>query len=86
MTWSAGVLTAWTGSATSLADAHRPQLLDDYDILRFEDITRQDAQNLQPDPNLYLIQVECEADVLGAIEADADYLVLWSEEIAEEML
>jgi len=41
---------------------------------------------LQPDPNLFVAKIECEEAVLDAIEAHADYIVVWSEEIVEDAI
>ena len=72
------VLTAWTGTGTE-ADANRPKVADDYTIGKWTDTTGQPSQNLQPDPNLYLIEAEADPAVVAAIEADNDYHVFWSE-------
>ena len=85
MTWRAEITTTWTGTGAQ-DDDNRPQLGDDYALRKWEDVTGQPSANLRPDPNLYVVRVECEEAVLDAIEADADYLVLWSEEIAEEVV
>ena len=77
--WRAEIMTPWIGTGAS-TDANRPKLSDDY-VIGFEDVTGQPTGNLHPAPNLYIVQVECDAAMLNAIEADADYLVLWSEEI-----
>ena len=86
MTWRAEVTTSWTGTGASTDDANRPQLGDDYALLKREDITGQPSANLQPDPNLYNVLVEVEESVLDAINADPDYLVLWQELIPEDVL
>jgi len=44
------------------------------------DVTGQPAENLYPDPNLYIVEVTCDATTLAAIEADDRFMVLWSED------
>ena len=56
----------------------------DYAHLFGADVTGQPARNIPTDPNLLVVRVLCEADVLEAIEADGEYLVLWSEEVVED--
>ena len=77
--WTAEIATAWTGAGAE-NDPNRPALGDAYALKKWEDVTGQPSANLQPDPNLYVVRVECEASVLDAIEADGDYLVLIAEE------
>jgi hypothetical protein len=76
-------MTQWKGDGTQ-DNANRPTIGDDYAVKKWQDHTGQPSANLQPDPNLYIVYVECEADVLDAIEADGNYFVLWSEEIVED--
>ena len=83
--YRAEVATTWTGTGAE-DDANRPKLGDDYALKKFEDCTGQPSENLRPDPNLYVVRVECEEAVLAEIEDSPDYLVLWSEEIAEEVI
>jgi len=76
----AEVLTQWVGDGLSLETANRPKIRDDHPgTTKYEDTTGQPFPNLQPDPNLYIIQIEAPDSVMAAIEADADYYVLWSE-------
>ena len=80
--WQAEVLSPWTVDANGQRSI---QISRDYAGLTGSDITFQPAENLVPDPNLMAVLIECEAAVLDAIEADGDYLVLWSKELSEEM-
>ena len=60
------------------------KLSQDFAHLRGSDATGQPMKNIIPDPNLVVVRVECEVDMLEAIEADGEYLVLWSEEVVED--
>jgi len=77
--WRAEIVTPWAGTGTG-GDPNRPCIDGDYALAKSEDVTSQLSANLRPDPNLYVVRVECEAVVLDAIEADGDYLVLIAEE------
>jgi hypothetical protein len=80
--FKARVVTPWIAATGTLAlTGNRPQLADDYSLKSFEDVTRQPALNLVPDPNEYTIEIVCTEAVLDAIEGDATYFVSWSEEI-----
>jgi hypothetical protein len=72
----AQIVTAWIGNASHF-DPYRPRLHDDYPaIYRCVDATEQDAAQVVPEPNLYVVQVWCDAATLTLIEADPRYLVL----------
>ena len=92
------VITPWVGYADdpSPEPSNHPKLQDDYPhrfnpdgsvaqegIRKWEDTTNQDAANIVPDPNLYVIKCEADETVLDLIEANPDYAVLWSQEIVE---
>lgn len=77
------ILTSWVGDGTG-GNANRPKLGDDHTLLKWEDITGQNAQGLPPDPNLYIVLAEATQVNYDVIIADLDYgegAVLWSEEI-----
>ena len=74
------IITPWIGTGTP-EDSNRPKLGDYYDIKKWEDITGQPSANFPLAVSMYIILAECEASVLTQIETDADYQVLWSEEI-----
>ena len=78
----AQITTNWTGSGKE-DDANRPQIGDEYKLAKWEDVTGQPSKNLAPDPNLYVVRIECEGEVLDAIEADGKYMVLWCEELED---
>ena len=87
--WACEVVTPWTGTGQE-EDANRPDVADKYmagaywrEGQKWEDRTAQAAEAIRPDPNLYVVYMELEADVLEALEKSNDYLILWSEEIAE---
>ena len=75
----AQVLTPWIGDGLSTETANRPKIVDDY-LLNCTDVTMQDSENLHPQPNMYIVQIECDQATLSAMEADSQYLVLWSED------
>jgi len=72
----AEILTNWTGSGSAIDDARRPRLADDHALSKWEDTTGQ-AAAASHNPNLYGVTVECNDTVMAAIEADANYWVLW---------
>ena len=80
--WRAEILSPWIVETNGQKSI---QLSRDYAGLTGSDVTGQPAANIPPDPNLVVVGIECEATVLEAIERDAVYRVLWSEEIIEEV-
>jgi len=79
--WQAEVIGPWIVDP----DGQKSKKLSrDYAGCTISDVTGQPVANLLPDPNLVAVVVVCEADVLDALEADGDYLCLWSEEIVGE--
>ena len=58
-----------------------PQVVLNYVLDRYEDITGQPGENIPTDPNVFVHRIRCTADVLVQIEADATYTVLTSEEV-----
>lgn len=78
----AQVLTPWIGDGSD-GNAYHPQLPTDHAVLRWVDVTAQPTENLQPDPNLFVVEIVGEDAVLAAIDADSTYLVLWDEDIAD---
>ncbi len=63
---------------------NRPQLIDDYPLLNGEgwiDKTEQSTGNIIPDPNLISIWVRTSSETIALIEADDNYMVLWSADI-----
>jgi len=74
-------VTTWVADA----GGNRPQLADDYPAVSWDDVTGQPVAAITPQPNLLSVAISraAEAD-MQAIAADADYLVLWSEEIVDE--
>ena len=82
MTWTADIITPYIGDGTE-DNANRPQLGDDYTILRWSDITGTPSAQLIPSPNMYVLRAEVEEAVLDDIESDGVYLVLSSEEIVD---
>ena len=80
--WRAEILSPWIVEANG---QNSIQLSKDYIGLTGSDVTGQSAANIIPDPNLVVVAIECETPVLEAIEKNAAYRVLWSEEITEEV-
>lgn len=58
-----------------------PQIARDYDGMTVSETTGQLAENILSDSNLVTNHFICAEATLTAIEADATYFVLWSEEI-----
>ena len=74
---TAHIVTPWIGTGAA-GDAFRPQLADDYAV-DWQDITGQQDRQLIPAPNAYTLQVTCDDATLAAIQADANYVVLFFE-------
>lgn len=75
----AQILTPWVGNGQAPRTAYRPQLMDVYPVISYTDMTGQPTANIIPGVNLFAAQFELDAATLAAIEADSNYLVLWSE-------
>lgn len=72
----AHVLTPWHQAG----GVNSPQLLIDHPgILTYRDATDQLVGNIVPAPNLFTAEITCDDATLAAIEADANYTVIWSE-------
>lgn len=58
------VITSWVEGAT-----RHPTLDEQFpSIVRMDDVTGQDVENITPDPNLVVVQIECDDATLAAIE------------------
>ena len=81
----AEVLTEWIGDGLTPATGYRPRISDDYPQdayqYRLSDVTDQNGANIPPDPNLVVVGITCDAALVALLEADANYEVLWSEEL-----
>lgn len=77
--WHAAVVGPWAGTG-SRSDPYRPLLRVAYPAAQVQDVTGQPVANLRPSPNTVTVEVRVEDATLEAIEADARFLVLWSEE------
>ncbi len=55
-------------------------------VRKWSDITGTPSINLLPDPNLNVMQIECDDTVLAAIESDPVYFILSSEAINENSI
>ena len=78
----AEIITPWVSGNVEFGN--HPQLLDDYSVIRFEDVTGQPSENLPLENNMYVILIDVEDEVIGEIKTDQAYHVLWSEEITNE--
>ena len=77
------IITPFAGDGSE-DNPNRPKLGDDYALRKWEDITGTPSASITPSPNLYAVLVECEEAVLGAIEKDNVYPVVWAQELLEE--
>lgn len=75
----AWVVTPWVARTVPGTFDH-PKLEDDHQLISWTDVTGQPVQNISPEPNEYTVEIICTEAVLDAIEADAQYEVLWSED------
>ena len=75
----AEILTPWVGDGLTVDTANRPKVMDDYAVQRCTDTTGQPVANLHPNPNMLIVQIECDQATLDAIKADNQYQVLWHE-------
>ncbi len=73
---TARVVTPWAGTGVA-RDPYRPLLQDAYALRSCVDVTGQPAGNLPPAPNLFTVEITCDDAVMTAIQADANYQVLW---------
>ncbi len=78
--WRLNVTTAFVGSGIE-GNPYRAQIGDDY-ALAWQDETGTDAAALIPATNAYIVEVVCSAAIKDLIEADSNYVVNWSEEVA----
>ncbi len=76
----ARVLTTWIGTGQA-GNPFRPRLADEYSVATCMDVTGQPAGKLIPNPNLFTVEITCSEAVYGAMAADANYTVLWSETV-----
>jgi len=84
MTWRARIVTPWIGTGAD-GDANRPVFHDaGLAHLSWVDVTGQTAENIQPAPNAYTIEVTTAAEAdLDAIAAHpAGFVELYREEVA----
>lgn len=74
---TAAVVTPWAGDGQSAATAFGPKIAQDYVLTKWRDVTGQ--ANIIPTPNLYVVEIACADAVLATLQADPNYLVLWSQ-------
>jgi hypothetical protein len=73
----------WEGDGTP-GNPFRPRLNVDFVLAAFEDITGQDALELPPEPNVYIIIAEMSDAVLTSIRAATGVIVLWDDSQNED--
>jgi hypothetical protein len=77
------IVTPWVGATGNTPETGaRPKLINDYPSIECEDITGQPGATIVPQPNECTVLVVCDAATLAAIQSDAEYDVLWWEEIS----
>ena len=83
--WRVQLATRWAGSGSD-EDSNRPQFGDDYQFIRWTDVTAQvmNQPGKRPKPNMYIIEAEMTEAVYTALEGDNQYLVFSAEEILED--
>ena len=82
----AEVLTNWTNMIEPISGEfiNLPRLLKDYVTHAYHDASGRPTTVDYPDPNQLVAYVECEDDVMLAIETDPNCFVLWTEEKLSE--
>ncbi len=75
----AHVLTPWTQDEEGGNHPLIDEVLAGHKGWSWTDVTGQPTANLNPDPNLYVIELTCDAETLAAVEADGRFYVIWSE-------
>lgn len=79
------VTTPWVeadpSSESPRLKSNHPRFSEDYPAVGWTDATAQLAENLVPDPNLYVIEALVDDATLAQIVVDTNYEVLTAEEI-----
>lgn len=75
----AQVLTPWSNNRRALV----LEVFGHPAIQGCMDVTGQPANSITPDVNLFAVEITCEQATLDAIEADARFVVVWSEDAEE---
>ena len=86
MNWTIEIITPFTGDGSSTENANRPQMGDEYEFIRWEDITATPSAQLTPSPNMYIIRAEVTGSVLDDIEKDGTYHIQSAEELVDAEL
>lgn len=73
------LLSPWIGDGTFGTNPYRPAFRDDYTYVRYADVTGQPGDQLPPSPNVLTLEALVDDAVFDVLEADTDYLILWSE-------
>ena len=74
----AEVMTPWIGDGTPGVNPRRPLLKDTFGLMNWRDVTGQPSADLPPDPNLYVVKIQCSEAVLDSIALDDRFLIIWS--------
>lgn len=77
----AAIVTPCQGDGLSSETAYESVLATEYPLLREYD--HQLVESRPCVPNEYTVLIECDEDVLAAIDNDPDYEVMWSEEVTD---
>lgn len=83
----ARILSPWAGTGSD-DNPNRPLLeavLAGRPGWSWTDVTAQPSENLQPDPNLYVLELTCDAPTLAAIEADARFHIVHKDSDKKEL-
>lgn len=73
---TAFVLTAWVGDGLTIETAYSPAVTADYGPCTYSDVTGQPGPNLSPDPNLFVVRLDCDLAIIDQIDVDAAYFVV----------
>ena len=79
----AEVMTPWIGDGTPKINPRRPLLSDVFGLTKWGDVTGQPVIDLPPDPNLYVIKIQCSDAVLDSILLDDRFLIIWSSDVPD---
>lgn len=82
-------IDGWVGDGASSTSSYKPSIFSDtkkIDGCSYADVTEQSWQNVTgvtPDPNATIVRVRCADAKFQQHVLDADFYVLWSEELLE---
>ena len=80
--WRAQIMTKWT----VINGRNLPEINDMMGKSDgWNDVTGQLVENITPDPNAYTVECVVEKSTLDAIAADGRFIILWQEEVIENV-